>query len=862
MSQEAEFHRQAGESIHVEYRPHSDGGTRVAMLRHPTNPFRVSVGRTTASAFDKAAQNAANAYLQALAKVMPLTRYDALFAQLFSDAIAEDQIHLCWQSIGWSSAGLKDSRGSFWVERYNQPQRDPNVRNFLDRTLVLLATMHCRSEDAASKGKLVPQRVGRGLRVVAHLRAREGHRELHFVSFSASLQGHESGQLIEQNFPFDLNINLCGLNVGIPTSWRPHRFDAADPTVVTFTTVSQSNSARYPYSLTFFRTFTHNTATGRTSVVDQPMVTHATAAPQPVPPTSSQMLRMFSAHAAEQKSQGLVDARPSRIQKLSSSSRRAKIPIPPQTKTNEDFSTLEDNDGRFSVLYSDRALRESTMDPVAGRDGQSQLKPRAARLDTDANPLTDKFAAISAYRYTADLFKMLETNGFDASQYFSQYRLPLKVIPRSAIWPVGIDGNTINAQVNVAGNWEHPGVGSTEWTKARPQLEVRFAYANLMANRARRRTSTNQVSYERLGLATDPRWAWHEFGHVLIAATTGELELRFVHSVGDALAAIKSDPESSLTELARMRGVTFPWVALTRRHDRCAQDGWSWEGQMHRPSAFWVGGPNERSIKGYTTEQIMSSSLFMLYRALGGDTVDASRKPDRKARQEASDFVCYLIIRALALLGPASAVPADSVDQFVSALIDADIGTNTWRTRRGGAAHKVIAWAFEQQGLKAITRPVDLFIQSNGNAHGGYAPVLLDPKSRPYWHAHPHAVRHSNGSISVTVRNAGVKNAHGVTASAWVISESDGIKSANWVALTAQAPQPETISAAGEHDFSFDISKLQLTGNHWVFVSTTCPADPANNTVGTALPCVSTGPTLEAAVVSSDNNLALALVTF
>ena len=46
-----------------------------------------------------------------------------------------------------------------------------------------------------------------------------------------------------------------------------------------------------------------------------------------------------------------------------------------------------------------------------------------------------------------------------------------------------------------------------------------------------------------LGIAADVRVVRHEFSHVLIYAATGGLELDFVHSFGDSLAAVMSDPE-------------------------------------------------------------------------------------------------------------------------------------------------------------------------------------------------------------------------------------------------------------------------------------------------------------------------------
>ena len=164
MSQTDEQKWDAGGSVHFEHRPHAEGGTRVAMLRHPNNPFRRIVGPTTRTAFDATAQAAANAYLQALAQANDLTRYATLLEQLFSTKITEHHMQLRWRPISWSSAGLIDPRDSFWVERYDDPQNSPNVRNFQDRTLVLLAVMHYRSSTATKEADLHPQRGGHGLK--------------------------------------------------------------------------------------------------------------------------------------------------------------------------------------------------------------------------------------------------------------------------------------------------------------------------------------------------------------------------------------------------------------------------------------------------------------------------------------------------------------------------------------------------------------------------------------------------------------------------------------------------------------------------------------------------------------------------
>jgi len=80
--------------------------------------------------------------------------------------------------------------------------------------------------------------------------------------------------------------------------------------------------------------------------------------------------------------------------------------------------------------------------------------------------------------------------------------------------------------------------------------------------------------------------------------------------------------------------------------------------------------------KGYRTEQILSSSLFRLYRCIGGDTVaPGTAEPDRSARESASHYTTYLIMRGVQQLGPSDVVPAYQPDQLVSALIEADVGT-------------------------------------------------------------------------------------------------------------------------------------------------------------------------------------------
>jgi hypothetical protein len=455
----------------------------------------------------------------------------------------------------------------------------------------------------------------------------------------------------------------------------------------------------------------------------------------------------------------------------------------------------------------------------------------------------------------------------------------------------GKDGRTVNAQVTYDPPDDHLVVAAWKPGSRKP-LQVRFGLADVKRSSSRR---------EQLGLAADPRWSWHEYSHVLLAAATGALELRFVHSLGDALAAITSDPASALAVPAtlatsaaparhpRMRGLTFPWVYVNRRHDRSVFHGWSWCGRYHRQAQFPAGGRHGRR-KGYQSEQILSTSLFRLYRALGGDTSrDADATPDVAARRRAADYTVYLVLRTIGLLGPAAWVPAETPDQLVSALIDADVGTlpasaGPLRHRVGGWAHKVIRWAFEAQGLYATTDPlavvdapglpppVDVFIDDRRPAtegafpRGGYEPVSLDwgaTARPPLWHAADDAIAVGRGRVlKVTVRNRGAQDAAGVTVGVWYAhwKSSDPVPPAwNTSAWKSLAQPPARTVHAWPASETFVISGLPAPrprARLLVLAVATCPADRANVDPATHLP-TATERTPIVDLVAGDNNLGL-----
>lgn len=299
---------------------------------------------------------------------------------------------------------------------------------------------------------------------------------------------------------------------------------------------------------------------------------------------------------------------------------------------------------------------------------------------------TNEFAAVCAYCHCDSMMQLIEQFGYDLADHFGKVALPLTVEHRAKMLtgPGARDGRGINAYVT-----------PFRADELAPSWDVRMLFG--LADFA-------DTWRHPLGLVADVRFVWHEFCHVLILAATGSTEFDFAHSAGDALAAIMSDPSSKLP--AAYRGVTFPFIQLPlRHHDRKVKDGWGWNGtQYERPTPSY----GLRDPAGYNAEQILSSTLFRLYCAIGGDAVrcnDAGQwEADIESRRAAAYHCAYLIVRAIRSLGHVATEPTGTVSQFATALMDADIGTTTdldyeGSKRPGGMMHKVVRWAFERQGL-------------------------------------------------------------------------------------------------------------------------------------------------------------------
>lgn len=520
---------------------------------------------------------------------------------------------------------------------------------------------------------------------------------------------------------------------------------------------------------------------------------------------------------------------------------------------------------------------------------------------------SDNASAVQGFRHARELLDRLTAYSLSPSTYFKIAKPRLLIAYRSGIAPgPGRGGQTVNACVHPRG-WPADMVGPTP-LKKRPPLVLHLACANITRQaRAPWVQGGPPSPKEPLGIGADARWIWHEFGHVLLMATTGELELRFAHSPGDALAAIVADPDAinAIRLDPSWRFATFPWVYLPRRHDRPVETGWSWSGTMHAELASVPPSLHPRR-KGYQSEQILSSSLFRLYRCLGGDTVLDSNLNDHGLfeRTRASHYAVYLVARALQILGDARIVPANNAGTFVQALLGADRTAGDWSAtfplggaqtydRTGGCAIKAIRWAFERQGMypdpaaasgnePGAPPDVDVYVDSRrptqeatqyGIVHygaGAYAPVSLHWQAAqanpvPLWQASSNAIHDLGaGQYEVEVGNRGRNPATGVSVELWWAPWPLGNPEPKWpnaATWTAAAPGPlgpQLIGPGLTAKFGPFTDPVAAGVRHILLAVAHCAGDPANiKTPG--LPCA-TIPTRILDVVANDNNIGLLVV--
>ncbi len=666
---------------------------RAITLRHPTYPFPGQwSGRNTQELKAIAAQ-----YLYKVSTQfgLPPDLVDPNSSKFNEKALLAG-FPLTWLDIGLDE-NLPGPRASFWIRHHGPLPADPTVR---DRTAIMLAVQaFTANQPQTALGSRL------GIRIVMQVSPR-GEVRITGSTCSADLartSGPHADAVVKflEDF-FDSSENRSAVKDEIARAagedsdklWldglRVRTGERKSALIEVYANVQRraDTVTGSAYAVTASSVLPSGTAKFGFQILEKfSLIAHAT----PV------IAKLFPHEPASQAGVGhLAEGRPNRApddRTLDQLERfRSWMTLPGLTLDNSLETHLLDDLDQAEVMQS------KFVDPTANED-QDQLVDEPSLVQ---HARTNEFAALSGYQHARELFDTMRIYGIDPVQYFRFAAFPLHVRIRAGIIPgPGKDGKTVNAMVD----YDPPRTNYNDELdpKVLQPLQVRFALADLKRSPSRR---------EPLGLAADPRWTWHEYSHVLLAASSGALELRFVHSAGDALAAILWDPLSTLagdpppvtpppppptTGPDALRMATFPWVYLNRRHDRSVYAGWSWCGTYHRGYAFApLAGLRRR--KGYKSEQILSTSLFRIYRVLGGDTVKSTGLLKRWA---AADYTAYLMMRALAWVGPISGAPPETPDQLVSALTDADVGTTTWpvpqrdptwppKVRVGGCAHKVV----------------------------------------------------------------------------------------------------------------------------------------------------------------------------
>jgi hypothetical protein len=447
-------------------------------------------------------------------------------------------------------------------------------------------------------------------------------------------------------------------------------------------------------------------------------------------------------------------------------------------------------------------------------------------VDFDFDARTNDFAAANAYYHCDRFFRLVQGMGFNLATYFGPTPFPSPVDHRG----FGGTGNVINAHcLGLPGG---TGISLTA-----------FALADL-----------GDLVHP-IGIACDWRVVLHELGgHGILYPHVHSPNFGFAHSAGDSLAAILNDPIS----VAPDRFVTFPWVNIGRRHDRPV-NGWAWYGL--------------NDVGGYSTEQILSTTHFRIYRSLGGD---AALPLGLGSRDFAARFVSYLILRAVGSLTPATNPPR--VDQgWVQALLAADLGDWTSEGHIGGAYGKVIRWAFEKQGLYqppgtmppvstvGQPPPVDVYIDDGRHGEYQYQPVHWECQA--IWNRrHPDGMTtHQDPVVGKTnyayvkIKNRGTQQATNVVVKAFHANPTIGlVYPTDWKPMTTAqktAPNIAPNNTAEKIVGPFKWKPSQV-GHECMFMIVSAKADPSN------VSNFSAGETIpEWRLVPHDNNIGQRNVT-
>jgi hypothetical protein len=202
--------------------------------------------------------------------------------------------------------------------------------------------------------------------------------------------------------------------------------------------------------------------------------------------------------------------------------------------------------------------------------------------------------------------------------------------------------------------------------------------------------------------ASDAMIVLHEYGHFLQdAARSGSSIGNFPSGVAegfcDFLAAVYYDDKHA--NPAATRGHMFSW-------DANPVDGF-WEGRRY-DRAMMLSGPAFENLGGYERGEVWCSTMFELYRKLGGDSSRAAR------RAAARDLAIRLHLVAN------GGVPKEetSITQMAHAIGEADADLGGWRYP-DRLHQKVIDATFIRRAVPSYSAlPVDVYVD-DGRA-GGY----------------------------------------------------------------------------------------------------------------------------------------------
>ncbi len=281
-------------------------------------------------------------------------------------------------------------------------------------------------------------------------------------------------------------------------------------------------------------------------------------------------------------------------------------------------------------------------------------RPGGADFDFDAR--TDDFAAVNAYFHNDRFFRLVEDLGFPLDDYFDGTSFPVEIDHR------GIGGANNAHCIGDGDGIDHACYGLID-----------------------------SQGGDAMGNAVEWTVVLHELGgHGILYDHVNSANLGFSHSQGDSFAIILNDFASEWHNGGAIdRFIRSPFRQNLRRSDRAVADGWGW------------GGVNDTGT--YNSEQILSTTMFRAYRAIGGDSTRLTR------REFSARVMSYLLLRAVATLSPVS--NPNSPAQYLDALLTADEGDWTTEGLFGGAYGKVLTWAFEKQNLNDGDPPlVDVYI--------------------------------------------------------------------------------------------------------------------------------------------------------